>query len=535
MLTGQFSPAGFRVVADNALELLVGTQAASTGYLGANIQRAAAGLHVDLRAIAQRVSSEGAALRAINTTGFDNVERAISTNLENVEMFSAVSLVVNAAGFASVASEVRRVGSEIDKLRTDVNQVATKLLEAQRLTAEVLVDVRRVMDTVAETGEKILDTLLRSRTVEAQQLVRQGCDNLRAGYPVEASERFTRSLEYDNTVYLAHACLAQLSLEEGNVAQALERCTRAVRFAAKDGPNIEAIAHCHLSNALEQGRRYAEAETALKDAIKLVSRIEWQFHRAELLVECGSQEAALEVLRGVIRSDARFFVVAMGSSVFSLMGSSFVSFLHQLDVERRVAAVRPLILTETILRAIEDLVTPTLPAFSRLSKTASGLRKRAKTQFEKLLSCSFADLGDIQLSSVKLRKESESLFADVRMEVQRDLSSRVSQLLSESIPGATLVARIATILGECDQIEKAFLSVAQGSQGLQPAPEHAPNTPLYGVIAGSVHQVRLRLANAIPSGTLGSASWQASTKHLPLLLVCIAVFGFAIAVLIAAL
>ena len=134
MLAGQFSAGGFRVVADNALDLIVGAEAASAGYVGANIQQAAAGLRTDLRGIAQRINSEGAALRAINESGFANVERTLSADLNNLEDLSAISIAISAAGFAAVTSEV-------GKLRADLRNVATTFLEVQKLTTGVLVDI----------------------------------------------------------------------------------------------------------------------------------------------------------------------------------------------------------------------------------------------------------------------------------------------------------------------------------------------------------------------------------------------------------
>lgn len=334
MIQGTYSSQGFRVVAGNALELVTGTQAASAGYVAENIRATGQVLHGDLTRISGDILSSNESLREVNQKGFDAVRSSIESGNATAGALGAINLAVQAAGFIAVSSQLSKVNGEIGQLRREVGAQAAEMARLQGLANAKLESLIQVAERTLQTQERILEALVQSRAGEAQQLIRQGWENLRHGYRDDAASRFERSLEYDNTVYISHAMLADICRERKEPAKAEAHYQRAVAFSSDKGPDIKAHAHMQYARFLEEAQRYQDAAKQVEQALGIQDRPAWRFFLAELQIAAGELEAGLATLRGAIGVDANLFPAVLMSSRLS-QHQGIAAFLVEVDTAVR--------------------------------------------------------------------------------------------------------------------------------------------------------------------------------------------------------
>ncbi|HUD47203.1 MAG TPA: hypothetical protein VMR33_10255 [Candidatus Baltobacteraceae bacterium] len=456
MTTGEFSEMGFGVVADNSFELLAGTQAAGAGMISANVHRLGTNLHADLGRVQQTIINQARQASDVNRRGFDNlqstvksqtnslttaanqgvdrIDQTIDTDLGQVddkiaglEAISAASVAVTAAGFASTVLAISRLRGDVKAMHGELAQQGRQLLELQKLANTHLESLVDYASRTLTTQERILETLVNSRTAEAKQLIRQGWDNLKGGFDDDAFIRFEKSLEYDNTVYFPHAELARIYEKRGAAERSEEHHRRAIVFAAGVNAETKGYASIQYAAFLERQKRLEDcvkqARNALevgledgktansastdnqKDASKKYSSSSagWRFYLAEMLVKSGKVESGLAELKTCIQEDARFFEAAMASACFKAAQPGLSQFLIKLDAEQRARAIDPLNKCEAPLKAL-DILDPA---------EAKTLRARAAKIFEDILPSTFANLKKHEQDGCVLLADIEALISIV--------------------------------------------------------------------------------------------------------------------------
>lgn len=227
-----FSASGFSVSANNAIDYIAGTQAAGSGMVSANIQGLAKTMHADLGRVSQQIASQTAQLSEINVEGFKSVGDKLSQGFSSLETLSGFSIAVQAAGFAVVAKQLHSLRGDVKALHADMVRQGEELIGLQRIANAGIERLVDFAERQFQTQEKILEALVSSRTVEAQQLIRQGWENLKNGYEDEAFERFKKSLDFDNTVYMAHAELGRILEGRNDLKTGEDHLIRASKFSS---------------------------------------------------------------------------------------------------------------------------------------------------------------------------------------------------------------------------------------------------------------------------------------------------------------
>lgn len=394
---GTFSARGFQVTASNAIDLIAGTQAAGAGMVSANVRDVGQLLHVDFANLSRTVASQGSQLASINSRGFDSVTRTLEGGFGTLETLSGLSIATQALGFFAVTTQIAGLRREVRELTGK----AAELVELQRTANGHLESLADFAQRQLKTQEQILATLVSSRTVEAQQLVRQGWDNLRNGYEDDAFERFQRSLEYDNTVYVTHAELGAINEKRGQLPKAEDHFRRAARFAGQAGPAIVAFAAVQLASFLDRRGRYAEALSILRDGLQGWRTPAWVFYLAEVAAEAGDSDAALKALREAVDGDVAFFSAAMMSDRLQRVQPKLARTLLDIDAERRAPVLEALRRAAVAAAQIDEV-----------SGERQEHRGRARALFERLVFAPYNEL-------VALREDAERLFATVEDTLDR--------------------------------------------------------------------------------------------------------------------
>ena len=464
MATGTFSASGFQVSASNALDLIAGTQAASAGMVSENIQSMSRTLDLDLRQIGQTVASQGRALGEINQRGFSSLQKALETGAASLQTLSVVSIAVQAVGFAVVAKKLGELRGDVQLLHRDMVRQGEELAGLHRVAnahSESLVDFSA---RTLVTNERILETLVSSRTTEAQQLIRQAWDNLRHGYEEDAFSRLVRSLEYDNTIYFAHAELGKLYEGKGDLERAEDHFCRATRFGVGVAA-IQGFAHLQHSGFLERRGRHDEAARELDAALALESRPEWLFASARLLARRGRPDEACAAVVRAVEAEPTLFVAAMGSEEFATLRPSLTRTLMELDQARRS---RALDLIGELVRHVEALRVLETP-----ETEFEVLRSSARQLLEAVLTGPFAELGACEQQAGGVRAQyGATLFRRLQALVDetRVGIDRVYDVLRERPPADLHGWSLATLL----LVPAGFLfigpiglAIAKGSTGIE--------------------------------------------------------------------
>lgn len=348
---GSFSAHGFNVTASSAVELIAGTQAAASGMVSSNVQEVGNLLHMDMSSLTRTVTAQGRQLASVNEGGFATVQKTLEGGFGTLETLSGMSIATQAIGFAVVATQLSGIRGEL----RDLSGKAAELVSLQRASNQQLESLVDFAQRQFRTQEQILATLISSRTVEAQQLIRQGWDNLQGGYVDEAFERFTRSLDYDNTVYVTHAELASIHEGRGQHEKAEDHFRRAERFVGVMGPPLSAFAAVQFAAFLDRQSRLEEARAMLLKALGAWRTPAWMFYLAELSADLGDEGGAFGALREAICGDAAYFASAMMSDRLSRLQPGLSRLLLAMDLERRTPVFEAIRRGGSALAQAEDL------------------------------------------------------------------------------------------------------------------------------------------------------------------------------------
>ena len=451
MSLATFDANGFEVTANNAIDYMAGTQAASSGMVAENIRETSSLLRADLSKVNSTLVEQTDKLADINTEGFEAVGESVSEGFSTLNAISGASLAVQATGFAVVAKQLHGLRGDVNEMHEELAAQGERLIELQETTNRHLQDLVAYASRTLETQEKILETLVSSKTVEAEQFIRQGWDNLVNGYEEEAFERFQRSLEYDNTVYLAHAELGRIYDGRGKDDLAEDHYVRAVRFAGKAGDKIKAFAHLQYARFLEQRTRYSDAieqvdEALALDAIDPETREGWKFYHAELLAQDHQTDKTLSEIEHLIERDDEYFVAAMGSESLQKIQPDLSEKLVELDRSRRAPIFQRLNEISPQVRALEVL-NP---------ENGREFLERSRNLFEEALTAEFDELSILQRETTQLAPQ-----------IQKALDSAIQ---SEVSPVKRAISKVQTRVKSTPQSAPDRRSVKSDNQSASISP-----------------------------------------------------------------
>ena len=450
MTEGTFSENGFRVVADNALDLLTATHAAGAGMISANVQKLGHTLHADLASVQSTILSESRRVSSVNQEGFarlnDTVQsglgeveqgvarvdsdlQGISHDIKGIEALSAVSVAVQAAGIALTVGQLIALRGDVRKMHGELAEQGKQLIELQKLATSHLERLSAFAERTLATQEQILETLVTSRTSEAKQLIRQGWDNLKGGFDDDAYCRFLKSLEYDNTVYVTHAELARLCEQRKEDAQAEEHHRRAVTFSESAGGEIKGFAHIQSAAFLERHDRLQECISHIRAALDCLATVpdqskavetqsRWRFYLAEISAKSGEAENAFQALKRSIELDARFFTAAMASESLQHLQPDLSRFLVQTDAYSRNSALETLQEASTFLSLIQ-VMEP---------KKGEDFQKNAASCLERMLVATFEQLGAAHREAHQVRATAEALPDQISTEMVQQVESQFREV-----------------------------------------------------------------------------------------------------------
>jgi len=422
MAQGTFSPNGFMVTANSAIDMIVGTQAAGAGMVSSNIQLLSKQVGLKLKNTASQISAEVAKVASVNKTGFAKLTSVMDTGLDSLSTISGASLAVQAAGFAVTAYQLSALRGDISKLHEDLVQQGQELISLQRVTNSHLETLVDYAGRTLKTQELILDTLVSSRTVEAQQLIRQGWENLKNDYDEDAFARFLKSLDYDNTVYLAHAELARIYEFRKDDVKAEDHYKRAVSFSTSAGGNLAAFARVKYSGFLERKGRDEEAIKLLESALSQEGLDEAQknngrFHLAELLAPApAAPDRSLGILKELIAKDDVFYLATLGSEKLKALQPRVTQLLLDFANERREKGLK---LIETAARYRSACVV-----MGATEESLWELDKACAQTLEDLLLRPYQELPEAI-------SKAEAVLQDFKEKLSAEVDKRVAELQEE--------------------------------------------------------------------------------------------------------
>jgi tetratricopeptide (TPR) repeat protein len=375
-------------VAHHALDL-IGTAQASSGWTASlNIQHLGHRLRTDLAGLNQRLLAQTERIVGGKHIALDRLFDTMGKGFSTSEAVSGASLAVHAVGFARVERLLHGVGDDAEAMDDDIADQRQQLISIQEVAQARSENLVQFASRTLQTQERILETLASSRTVEAQQLIRQGWENLLNGFEDDAFSRFVTSLEYDNTVYLAHAVLAHLYEGRSDIAAAEEHHKRASCFAGARGARVAAYGHIQYASFLDRtfcpARALAEVRAALLiDGIDKLTRGSWCLYEAELLARLGDTPGAVASARRAIAEDDALFLAVMASEHLERAQPALSKMLVAIDQARRT---RVFVQLEDAARQLERLAKLTSPDI------AQPLRTQAVALLEKTLLAHFHKL-----------------------------------------------------------------------------------------------------------------------------------------------
>lgn len=398
---GTFDTNGFRVVADSALGLIVGTEAAGAGHVAANVRDMAQKLGTNLDGINQQVQT----LQASNVQGFEEVTSTLGGDLTGLQWLGGASILVQAVGFAAVATELSGVRGEIGGLREDMREQGQQLLDAQRASTRHLEAIEDIARSQLETSQQILETLASSRRVEATQLIEQGWANLLNGYREEAQQRFEQSLEFDNTVFLPHAELGDIYEQVGDLERAEAHLRKAADFSRDMPGETSGFSLLRLVRFLAEQDRRPEAVKLLQEGVESGRLISWRLGAAELASHLGLVDFALAEVRAAIAEDDKAFLAAMASVALASIGARLTALLIEIDRKRR----EPILdLLRDHTRKI-DLLTAFAEYGHPSNEIVSEIRRSSASVLERGLIDAYPTLGDVASRAAQLSSEMDDL------------------------------------------------------------------------------------------------------------------------------
>ncbi len=242
----RLQPAGFggpiQFTQGAAASIISGDHVARVADAG--FSRLASGQAAAANSIVAATQASGDQMAAATQASADQ----ISGGLNMLGVASVVQTATLAYGLYKVHDELKSIHQEISWF----GQTLVQLGLEQRIQAE----------RQTEVSKEILKALHESRRIEARQLIEQGERNAQAGFLEDAVDRFTKSLEYDNTDPIAWGNIALLHVKQGRVDDGEAAYKRVLAFASAQ-PILEAEAIRSYARLLGASERWSEASTLL--------------------------------------------------------------------------------------------------------------------------------------------------------------------------------------------------------------------------------------------------------------------------------
>ncbi len=251
------------------------------------------------------------------------------------------SLVVSEvrASSAKLGDTVQRSCQEIEgAIREGTGDIAWAIDSLQDALVGHLGAIRWELSQIGSTLSQVLETLRNSRTVEAQQLLRQARRHLSAGEFGEAEERLQEALHYDSTDF-------EVLTELGYTYIYLEDSENAVRFFNKAHMLPESLPDSLRASTLLELARVYYASGSAEDARSTARMIDgladyaptgrdlYQVARYEALVN--RIPTAIEYLSRAIQLDSRLFATAAVDGEFEDATDDVIAFLSDLALRTK--------------------------------------------------------------------------------------------------------------------------------------------------------------------------------------------------------
>ena len=416
------SASGFRVTADNAVDYLAGHAAGGAAHVGAKIQQMQQVLHMDNQKTMTVIAQKSDEIMAVNQAGFTQVDASVRGGFTSLKNLAGVQVAVQAVGFALVAGQLQGVRRDLRHLAAQGEQ----LIRLQRIANQQLDQLVNLAQRSLEVHERILDALLTSRTVEAQQLLRQGWENLKHGYEDEALARFEQSLVHDNTVYVVHASLARLYRKRGDKVRAEDHYVRAWKFSSSVNPDVHVLACLEYATFLEDEERVADCIQQLRYALEVTDNPAWRFHLAELLAKTGQPDQSLAELRRAIEGDDELFAASMTSQRLESLGKALIQLLVDLDETRRSSCFGHLEAIAADIERLDAINALHSPGTAELKHQTQALREQAASTFHAFVSATYAELPAPTSRAYEVRGEAARELAAAPSKIAAPLFAWVS-------------------------------------------------------------------------------------------------------------
>jgi tetratricopeptide (TPR) repeat protein len=142
-----------------------------------------------------------------------------------MNMLGALSVVQT----ATLGYGLYKIHDELQSIHSDMNQWGN-------VFGAIGLGMLTSLQQQTDVSKQILKALDESRRVEARQLIEQGQRNADAGFVDEALDRYTKSLEFDNTDPETWNCLAMLHVRSERMNEAKSSFRKAILFSGDRQP-----------------------------------------------------------------------------------------------------------------------------------------------------------------------------------------------------------------------------------------------------------------------------------------------------------
>ncbi len=183
-----------------------------------------------------------------------------------------------------------------DERHAEAQEILRRIINAipDRYDARLLLGESYLKTGLVDEALRQFSSTVASEEYKSRAMQGVGLSLARLGDTAEARVNLTKAVEIDNTLWRSHSALGWIHDNEKEWALAETSYRRALATA----PN-SSIVHNNLGMSYMLQRRFPEAVTEFRTAIKLQPRLEPQ--RANLRIALASQGNYLEALAGVPR------------------------------------------------------------------------------------------------------------------------------------------------------------------------------------------------------------------------------------------
>jgi len=212
---------------------------------------------------------------------------------------------------AVVCCELERQTAALSEVVREVtDRVATAVDNlADQVSAE-LCEIRWQLVQLRSSTDQILQVLKRPRSIEAQELLRQGLRDLVNDKLEQAEDRFLRALDLDHTDYQVLMNLSAVELRKDNAEKAASFLQDALTLPA----DLDAVAQAEtlwsLARVYYAEANYRKAATRARESLSLVTRPRRLFQYGIYLVLATEALQGLPTIEAAIRENPRLFGLA---------------------------------------------------------------------------------------------------------------------------------------------------------------------------------------------------------------------------------